>query len=273
MPRTITKTVYTFKELLELANDPEATGNMRQMRKNAVDKAKEWLRDVNTRDEWWEYTYETWKDALDQIGFTDADISFHGFCSQGDGASFTSRIDVDRIVDFFTTDIKPKDCIEPVPMKYSDQCTVNPPCRDRSDHICNLCKACHDKLKIFGHNEDFRPWIVEKVGGKITNPKYRFVKWVANTGYFSVSVDRISHQYSHWATCRVEINWSSNTKPRTEQLLCDFRDDLERLRKDLSQTIYSALEAEYEHLCSDEQLAELAEANDYTFTVDGRREG
>lgn len=250
MPRTITKTVYTFKELLELANDPEASKLTKQQRTKAVYKAKDWLRDANTQDEWWECTYETWKDALDQIGFTDADIRFRGFSSQGDGASFTSGIDVDRIVSFFTTDIKPKDCID----MATDPTT---------GHVYSL----------FGHDEDFRPWIVEKVGGKITNPKYRFVKWVANTGYFSVSVDRISHQYSHWATCRVDINWSGNTKPRTEQLLCDFRDDLERLRKDLSQAIYSALEAEYDYRCSDEQLAEMAEANDFTFAVDGRREG
>jgi len=53
-------------------------------------------RDINVDDrEWWQWTYGEWKEKLNRMGFEDVDISFSGFWSQGDGASFTaSSIDV-----------------------------------------------------------------------------------------------------------------------------------------------------------------------------------
>jgi hypothetical protein len=43
--------------------------------------------------------------------------------------------------------------------------------------------------------------------------------------------------------------------------------------RDLARAFYKALEAEYEYQHSEEQIAEAMEANEYTFTVDGRRFG
>jgi hypothetical protein len=41
---------------------------------------------------------DEWKERLDLIGFTDADIDYSGFYSQGDGASFTAIIDLDKVL-------------------------------------------------------------------------------------------------------------------------------------------------------------------------------
>ena len=38
----------------------------------AVQRAREWLIEGQTDHAWWEYLEEMWRDALDQIGFTDA---------------------------------------------------------------------------------------------------------------------------------------------------------------------------------------------------------
>jgi len=83
MPKTITKevTLYTFKELVDL----EKVGTL----KRACERARAWLQEGQTDHDWWDHTYDTWKSALAQIGFDNADISFSGFWSQGDGASFT----------------------------------------------------------------------------------------------------------------------------------------------------------------------------------------
>jgi hypothetical protein len=41
--------------------------------------------------DWWYSTCDDIKTMLEFIGFTDANIQFSGFCSQGDGASFTGN--------------------------------------------------------------------------------------------------------------------------------------------------------------------------------------
>ena len=54
------------------------------------EKAIENLRDVNVDDEYWsECTLDDWKERLEARGYKNPDISYSGFCCQGDGASFT----------------------------------------------------------------------------------------------------------------------------------------------------------------------------------------
>jgi len=48
------------------------------------------LRDINTDFEWWESSYDFYKILLGYMGFEGVEISFSGFSSQGDGASFTA---------------------------------------------------------------------------------------------------------------------------------------------------------------------------------------
>ncbi len=228
MPREITKTVYTYQELLDLHKTGKATGQ-------AVEKAKQWLRDGNTDGEWYEYAYQTWGEALEQIGFTDAKISFSGFWSQGDGASFTAGIDIEKLVDFLATEIKPKDCIE-------------------------------------GSPEDFRPWIVFQCSGKPTDAKYRRLARIGEHLDES-KVERTSSHYSHERTCRVSLTIYRRRCPAVEKLLEEFDKDAESLRLSLSQAIYRYLESEYDSLTSDESLLEFANGNGYTFTIDGSREG
>lgn len=47
--------------------------------------------EINVDHDWWEGTFEHWSEKLDALGYPNADISFSGFSSQGDGASFTAR--------------------------------------------------------------------------------------------------------------------------------------------------------------------------------------
>lgn len=265
MPKQVTKTVYTFKELLEMKQPttpiPKTGWTFQAMPdEKAIEKARQWLMDGQTDHEWWEYTYETWKNALDQIGFCDADISFSGFWSQGDGASFTANVDLERLVAFCTAEIASENSIMPI------------------------------APSLFGHDEDFRPWLTYRVA-KPFNPRYRFLLWAQNSIYCAVK--RTSSQYVHWNTCTVEAElrddgdfddsnekltgrWSTGTwiskTPRIRALFDEFVVDIENLRKELCQAIYEDLKKEYEYLTSDEALIETAEANNYTFDIHGRPE-
>ena len=85
MPRVIETTVYKFEEL------PEET------QAKVLDKYRGWNTD---HFEWWEWTYDMWKDRLKTYGFTDVKIWFSGFWSQGDGACFDADVDLDCLTNY-----------------------------------------------------------------------------------------------------------------------------------------------------------------------------
>lgn len=131
MPRTISKIVYTFKELLDLNEEGTVTPK-------AVERARSWLQEAATDFDWHSCVLDFWEHALDQIGFENAKISFSGFWSQGDGASFTATVDLDKLVAFLSDTIEPKKSVEVVEGK-----------------------------------EQFPPYIAHLIGKKPTNRKYR----------------------------------------------------------------------------------------------------
>lgn len=57
----------------------------------AKEKAREWYTEGGFEHTWWDSVYEDAKTVLGFMGFSDVEISFSGFWSQGDGASFTGK--------------------------------------------------------------------------------------------------------------------------------------------------------------------------------------
>jgi len=82
---TITTNIYTFGELTEDIQEKVIQNNY----------------DYNTQYEYYNFEIDCWKEHLDCIGFEDSKIYFSGFCSQGDGASFESDIDIEKIFSCF----------------------------------------------------------------------------------------------------------------------------------------------------------------------------
>ena len=159
MPRTITKTVYTFGELLSLHREGKVT-------QKTVQRTRTWLIEGQTMHDWWEYVFDLWKKALDQIGFENAKITFSGFWSQGDGASFTANVDVATLANFMATNHEATDSIA----------------------------ASNDP-----GGENFRSWIVKQMGGLNSDRRYRKLALVADS--IDARVNRISNRYSHENTC------------------------------------------------------------------------
>jgi hypothetical protein len=76
MPKTIEINAYEFGELSEKAKD----------------KVRKWCNsDMQLFDK---YTKEEWERRLEELGYSDIDIQYSGFCSQGDGASIACSVDV-----------------------------------------------------------------------------------------------------------------------------------------------------------------------------------
>lgn len=240
MTREITTTVYTLDELKAAARDPESSVTER-----SVQRAIDWLREGAADHDWWDHLIKQddglWVPALEQIGFTDPDISFTGFWSQGDGASFTAGIDVPRLAAFLADPPEPGDAIEPMP----------------------------------DGGEDFRPWIVKHCGGVSSDRRFRHIARFGSLVHGHV--ERIDRMYAHEYTCRarVEPDWSFTGAdfPAAERLVAGFEEAVEQLRIDMSRAIFRSLEEEHDYLTGDEAQAEMAEANEYTFDEDGRRFG
>jgi hypothetical protein len=236
------QTLYTFEELIGIGG-------------KALDRAREKLHVYATDHDWYDYIQELWQNALEQTGFEDAEIQFSGFCSQGDGASFTSRVNTTKLVEFLLSETAPRDCIPGLPEG----------------------------------GEDFRGYIVGKVHGLPTpNPVWRHLPPLFDNGYAEMRVERSPHQYAHEHTCHVSSDlrdegehgchsngttnwddWQSYT-PRVRKAFDSFVEAVEELRLDLCQAIYAALEEEYDHLGSDEYLSDFAEGNEWYFDGAGK---
>jgi hypothetical protein len=74
----------------------------------AKEKARDWYKSLPDYD-WYTWTIDSLVELLDKIGFTNADIRFSGFWSQGDGASFTSGIDLDKLIPFVLGEVSTDD--------------------------------------------------------------------------------------------------------------------------------------------------------------------
>ena len=58
------------------------------------------FRDINVEFfDWHDCELDYWKERLAEMGFMDAEIQFSGFWNQGDGASFTANVDIEKSVD------------------------------------------------------------------------------------------------------------------------------------------------------------------------------
>lgn len=63
-----------------------------QLSDDAKEKARDWYREASAGDNYFsEPVIEDWKARLEKKGFNDPEISWSGFSSQGDGASFTCK--------------------------------------------------------------------------------------------------------------------------------------------------------------------------------------
>ena len=225
MPKQVTKTVYTFAELLERSDE------------RASQRARDWLIEGVNDHDWWDNTRTTWRLALLQIGFLEIDISFRGFGSQGDGASFTAQVDVATLLNFLTTEIEPTEVIS-----------------------------------FDGQREDFRGWLIHEIG-RVRDPDLAPLKAHAKDLLARVTRDQYGGNYVHANTCSFSVAEDGNVELSCPSELVDrFERAGEALRSKLSNAIYRDLEEDYNYQTSDEALAESAEANDWYFTAEGRHE-
>lgn len=62
------------------------------------DKVIRKFRDINVDHDWYDCAIYEWTEKLSTLGFLDAEISFSGFSSQGDGCAFKATLDLDKFL-------------------------------------------------------------------------------------------------------------------------------------------------------------------------------
>jgi hypothetical protein len=205
----------------------------------AKEKALMWF--SSTLDyEWWECTYDHAKEDAKAKGFDIEDIRFSGFWSQGDGASWTGSVNLSKFLEHHLKDDNPA---------YGRYFTLQA--------------------------------IIDEGGG-----------WVESTA----SIERRGYHYVHSDMMRIDSIGFSGVDyleaASEERLQADgplqraniyqlwqgidgaaLIDELEEwVLKEamaIADTIYADLEAEHDHLTSEESLIEGAYANGWRFDEDG----
>lgn len=215
------KKVYSFEEL-----SPEA-------QENALDNN----RDINVDyDGWDDGATEGFKEDMREIGIDDIEISYSGFSSQGDGASFTSE-DIDTRKLFDAIGIKSDDALN---METDDERSKrgNKEFYDLLDTMEDIGQLERNRIKP----EDIR-----------------------------VTIERISSRYFHSNTIKATVEiWN---EPDGWEEPHDFVDKLEKwvteYVRGLCGDLYGSLEKEYDYLTSDESVKATLIDNDYEFDEDG----
>ena len=217
------KEEYSFEEL-----SPEA-------QKNALEE----LWDINIEySDWHEPIIEDFEGEMKENGLTDIEVSYSGFNSQGDGASFTGEV--------YNNKTFMKKCLGLKDDEWLDMGDEEKP----EDEVSRL-RA--DLLDLgFDSREKLTP------------------------DNFSISIIRESSRYSHENTISGNVvieDVPESIEDEFPHALDEYVGKLEEMvtkwARSTSKDLYRKLERYYDNLRSDEEVKETIIGNDYKFDKDG----
>ncbi len=229
--------IKNFKSFLS-ESEEEGSYSFEELSPEAQENALEKYININIDYTGWEDgVTERFKEEMSEIGIDDIKISFSGFQSQGDGASFTSE-DIDTRKLFNAVGIRSNNAL--IMEVYNEKT------KEENKDFFDLL----DTLEVIGQLERNRikP---EEIG---------------------VTIERTDSRYVHYNTVRAKVEileepdeWE---EPRgfTEELESKVTEYIRELCKDL----YRNLENKYDHLTSDESIKETLMDNDYRFNEEGK---
>jgi len=211
----------------------------KELSAKAQQKAREWFSE-SLDYEWWEDTYNYAIEQGKERGFEIEDIRFSGFWSQGDGASWTGRVDLKQFLEHHLKEDDPE---------YARYFVLQ---------------------AILAENNGWteRCTNVNRSGYHYVHDNMMRLESIDYSGLANLEADDEERLQEEGPLQRADI-----------YQLCegihidDLMDKLETWVLEEAQAyarqIYSDLESEYEHLTSDESLIEAAESNNWQFDEDG----
>lgn len=227
------KNLFNFKSFINESEDE--TYSFEELSPEAQKHALEEQRDINVDYQGWEDgVTEGFKEDMEEIGISDIDISYTGFWSQGDGASFTSdTIDTRKL--FNAAGIKSTDALN---MEVENR-------DDKDKEFYDLL----DTLEDIGHLDRVR----------ITPEELK------------VTIERGSSNYYHENTVSAKIEIWDEPEGWEEpgRFIEDLEKEITNFIRGKCKELYGSLEKEYDYLTSDEAVKETLIDNDYEFDEEG----
>ena len=215
------KEEYSFEEL-----SPEA-------QRNALDE----LRDINIEySDWHETVIEDFEGDMKEDGLSDIEVSYSGFYSQGDGASFTGNV--------YDSGIFMKKCLDLKDDEWLDMGDEKKPEDEGSRLRADLLDLGFDSRE------------------KLTPDN------------FSISIIRDSSRYSHENTISgnvviEDVPESIEDEFPLDEYAAKLEEMVTKWARATSLDLYEKLEKYYDELRSDEEIKETIIQNDYKFDKDG----
>lgn len=189
--------------------------------------------------EWWEHTYGCAKEDGKEKGFDIEDIRFSGFWSQGDGASWTGRVDLKQFLEHHLKEDNP------------------------DHHRYFVLQALLD--------ED---WVekyvtIERYGFHYVHSQTMREGGVSLSPLDGLDEDSEERLQADGPLQRANV-YQLHVGIDTDALVDDLLEWIIEEAKDFANKIYKDLETEHDHLTSEESLIEGAYANGWRFDEDGR---
>jgi hypothetical protein len=229
------KNLFNFKSFINESEDE--TYSFEELSPEAQKHALEEQRDINVDYQGWEDgVTEGFKEDMEEIGISDIDISYTGFWSQGDGASFTSdTIDTRKL--FNAAGIKSTDALN---MEVENR-------DDKDKEFYDLL----DTLEDIGHLDRVR----------ITPEELK------------VTIERGSSNYYHENTVSAKIEIWDEPEGWEEpgRFIEDLEKEITNFIRGKCKELYGSLSKEYDYLTSDEAVKETLIDNDYEFDEEGNQ--
>jgi len=217
---------YTFDELSDRLKEEAIEAN----------------RDINTYHDWHEYAIEEFKSDLADEGVSVDDVQFTGFYSQGDGASFTGKVENMKL--FLTKTLGMAE--------YSDE------------ELDELPAAVKDKVD--GFIDSLTIAFNRKYGSRYYHENSCQVDtWceILNNAFY----DEEYPEGKIYFTDRV-VTGEPIVFMDLEHEVAKIDEAAEEWRSNQCRELYRSLEREYDSLQSDEAIAETLESNGTEFEVD-----
>jgi hypothetical protein len=223
--------MHTTEEVEEIST----TYTYQQLTDEAKEKVKQWWCEHGIWDDWYDDTYERFKEEGYALGFVIDKMSFTGFYSQGDGACWEGQIDVATWLKTHTEDSIARDAW----------------CALIAEDFCNK----HFSIHFRGHYSH---------SNTMTCVGWDWVDAHGEEDYLYLTKPSI-FQGMHYKELHNLIR--STDFPYTDP------NDIEQAgfesAKDYADELYKQLREEYEYLTSEESLIESCEANDWQFNEEG----
>jgi hypothetical protein len=220
MSKTIEVEIYKYAELTPQAQQ----------------KAREWY--IEGMDyEWWEGVYDMATKDGEEKGFYIDKIFFSGFCSQGDGASWTGQVDVRQWLE--------ENCKDSIGLSAWCQLIQEDVISKHVKVEANNSHYCHESTMAFQDVEDETDGFADEY--EMVLPS--IFKGMQVQRLFDIIATDPDCPFKDTTTITTAINESG---------------------KDYARDIYQRLREEYDYLCSEEMMLDHFDCNDYHFTNEGR---